>query len=379
LKFPIVLICTKGLANFDLSDREFSAVRKYLEAGNHLFICGPWIAAVLNNDVGTPEAKTFLQDYLHARYIAGESRNSSIIGAAEDPIGDDLSFNIWVPGLPIDFQMTNVIAPTAGSDAIFTYSDGRTAAIKYAGDHKVVYMAFGLEAVDSDQNTLIGDPSAIRSQLLIRIINWLNFIEHDPLQDTADVDSTRSVTASLAGTVTVIEAMTLFWRLQGDHDYTAVDMVENDSGGYTAEIPPPGKAAVVEYYLQTKHTYYDWHSPICAPDSVYRYIAGDVPSCAKNREPFPAAFRMSQNYPNPFNPITAIEYELPKPGSVRLTICDVLGRRIRTLIDTHKPAGRFQMIWDGTNEQGLPVAAGLYFCCMESGEYIKVIKLALLK
>jgi len=70
---------------------------------------------------------------------------------------------------------------------------------------------------------------------------------------------------------------------------------------------------------------------------------------------------------------------LPIPSPVRLIIYDVLGRHIKTLVDSQHSIGHFQIAWDGTDEQNLPVAAGLYFCRMESGDFATVIKLALVK
>jgi hypothetical protein len=93
----------------------------------------------------------------------------------------------------------------------------------------------------------------------------------------------------------------------------------------------------------------------------------------------PAAFKLFPNYPNPFNPTTIIEYEVPTPCRIRLVIYDLLGHQIKTLADTRQPAGHFQIIWDGTNDQSLPVAAGVYFCRMTAGDYVKIIKLALVK
>jgi hypothetical protein len=157
LNFPIVVLNSWVLGNLNFTDEEYSAIQKYLDTGNHLFICGQDIAAVLYNDYGTEEAKAFLHNYMHAEYIAMDSGDLQVMGVANDTISHDLSFQIWQPGLSVEWQNPNVIAPTAGASTIFTYSDGRGAAIKYAGDHKVVYMAFGLEAVDSNVNTNIGD------------------------------------------------------------------------------------------------------------------------------------------------------------------------------------------------------------------------------
>lgn len=97
-----------------------------------------------------------------------------------------------------------------------------------------------------------------------------------------------------------------------------------------------------------------------------------------NVQLFPS-YKLFQNYPNPFNPSTTIEYELPQPNFVRLVIYDLQGRQVKTLVNTQQQAGCFQTVWEGTNDHNLPVAAGMYFCRMEAGEFMKVIKLALVK
>ena len=93
----------------------------------------------------------------------------------------------------------------------------------------------------------------------------------------------------------------------------------------------------------------------------------------------PESYLLFQNYPNPFNPTTTIEYEVANAGPVRLAVHDVLGRHIRTLVDGRQQIGRFRVVWDGIDEHGIPVAAGLYFCRMQAGEFAGTIKLALMK
>ncbi|UCE08522.1 MAG: T9SS type A sorting domain-containing protein, partial [bacterium] len=93
----------------------------------------------------------------------------------------------------------------------------------------------------------------------------------------------------------------------------------------------------------------------------------------------PSSFVIEQNYPNPFNPKTVITYHLPQPSHIRLVIYDLLGRHIKTLVDTRQQSGRFQVTWDAIDEQNQSVAAGVYFCQMEVGKCVKIIKLALVK
>ncbi len=113
-------------------------------------------------------------------------------------------------------------------------------------------------------------------------------------------------------------------------------------------------------------------------DYYANYIIVDV-EAQQNDGKIPTEFKLMQNFPNPFNPSTTIKYELPKAGHVRLVVYDLLGRRIRTMVDTQQQAGQFQTVWDGTDERNVPVTAGVYFCHMEAGDFKKVIKLALVR
>jgi flagellar hook assembly protein FlgD len=69
---------------------------------------------------------------------------------------------------------------------------------------------------------------------------------------------------------------------------------------------------------------------------------------------------LEPNFPNPFNPATLIVYSVPSPGPVRLSIYDITGRMVRTLVEGARPAGRHSIIWDGRNQYGRPAASGVY-------------------
>ncbi|MFQ5651666.1 MAG: FlgD immunoglobulin-like domain containing protein [bacterium] len=75
----------------------------------------------------------------------------------------------------------------------------------------------------------------------------------------------------------------------------------------------------------------------------------------------PDDFTLKQNYPNPFNPTTVIQYGLMEAARITLNIFDVSGRRVRTLVQTDKPAGTYEAVWDGKDQQGLQVSSGIYF------------------
>jgi len=96
-------------------------------------------------------------------------------------------------------------------------------------------------------------------------------------------------------------------------------------------------------------------------------------------EKIPSEFSISSPYPNPFNPITNIDYNLPEDSVVDLTIFDVMGRRVKTLIKNHRAAGYSSIQWDATNDLGESVSAGLYFYTIEAGNFRQTKKMLLMK
>ncbi len=80
----------------------------------------------------------------------------------------------------------------------------------------------------------------------------------------------------------------------------------------------------------------------------------------------PTAFRLSQNYPNPFNPTTQINYDVPRTSQVSLKVYNMLGQHVKTLFEGRKEAGHYAVKWDGSNQRGEQVSAGIYFLRMVS-------------
>jgi len=93
----------------------------------------------------------------------------------------------------------------------------------------------------------------------------------------------------------------------------------------------------------------------------------------------PTAYRLYQNYPNPFNPTTIIPYDLPEASKVSLKIYNILGQEVYNWNFRLQEAGKYQVAWDGTNNQGVPVGSGLYFVKLNAGDYICSKKMILLR
>jgi len=96
-------------------------------------------------------------------------------------------------------------------------------------------------------------------------------------------------------------------------------------------------------------------------------------------ELLPAAYALHQNYPNPFNPVTTIKYDLPENSQVQVAIYDMLGRKVRTLVSGFENAGFNAVQWQGKNDFGLSVGAGVYICQIQAGDFVQTRKMILLK
>ena len=101
---------------------------------------------------------------------------------------------------------------------------------------------------------------------------------------------------------------------------------------------------------------------------------------AVSQQALPMVNELRQNYPNPFNPETTISYDLSTELIVTLTVYDLSGQVVRTLVDDQAmSAGQYQSIWDGRDESGVKVASGVYFYQLRAGEFIAKKKMTLLQ
>ena len=94
----------------------------------------------------------------------------------------------------------------------------------------------------------------------------------------------------------------------------------------------------------------------------------------------PAAFNLYQNFPNPFNPATSIKFDITKRGNVKLVVFDMLGRELSTLINESLNPGTYQVSFDARlHGQGSGLSNGIYFCRLQSENYINTMKMNLIK
>lgn len=128
---------------------------------------------------------------------------------------------------------------------------------------------------------------------------------------------------------------------------------------------------------------YDW--AFDDPNPTYVKTCWDVADSSgsavinHNSGQLPKEFNLGQNHPNPFNPITVIDFALPTASQVKIDIYNVLGQKVRTLVNEEMTANYYSVTWDGTNDNGQAAASGIYFYKIEAGKFQNTKKLMLLK
>lgn len=108
----------------------------------------------------------------------------------------------------------------------------------------------------------------------------------------------------------------------------------------------------------------------------------DVPGTVTSAdEPLaiPARFAISQNYPNPFNPTTQFDYAVSSRSFVSITVYDLLGREVKSLVSDEKAAGVYKAEWDGTDNAGTVLPSGMYLYRMTAGNFAETKKMILMK
>jgi len=179
--------------------------------------------------------------------------------------------------------------------------------------------------------------------------------------------------------------------------------IDNDNNRLVAfavfvfPVLPPGRGSIAKLYFTTGPT---WNpAQACEVDTtlwppIAKYAFSDetgsnefYPIFAKgalevkevSTPTKPTVFSLSQNYPNPFNPKTIIRFALPKDSRVKLEVYNVLGQKVKTLVDEELTPGLKEVEWDGKDHNGFEVASGIYFYRIEANDFSDIKKMVMLK
>jgi hypothetical protein len=161
----------------------------------------------------------------------------------------------------------------------------------------------------------------------------------------------------------------------------------------TAETPRDSVKALVDamgvYFFRNKdHSLQPRNPEVINADAhtlVRRVIElakviNDPKLVAATRSPaIPTQYYLYQNFPNPFNPNTEIKFDLPEAVKVQLSVFNILGQHVTTLVNEVRPAGAYRVIWDSKNAGGSSVASGVYVYQLKAGNFIDAKKMVLIR
>ena len=180
LKTYDIVIWFTGHAEPPLNPADIDNLTSFLDGGGGLFLTGQDLGFKLQHS-------SFLTNYLHAQFVADDSEEGFLTGVPEDPLSGGILGFVVLSGADAASNQPSpdVIAPLHEATPVFTYTpSGRTAALKYEGHYRLVYFAFGFEAL----STLGLESRTLRENLLEKILDWLKGKSTDV--DPLDFEST---------------------------------------------------------------------------------------------------------------------------------------------------------------------------------------------
>lgn len=166
--------------------------------------------------------------------------------------------------------------------------------------------------------------------------------------------------------------------VKGDNTVAVLHFTLNDQNLKSVEVVPFTNAAPKHELM---YVYNEWVNGVPHVQSLNPEFQGGSVTL-DSRAPtasLPTEFALSQNVPNPFNPSTQIHFALPKDAQVNLSVYNVLGQHVTTLVDDFMRAGRQTILWDGADASGTTVASGVYFYKLRAGDFSDTKKMLLLK
>ena len=140
-----------------------------------------------------------------------------------------------------------------------------------------------------------------------------------------------------------------------------------------------GDAAIVEEMIVYWPSGHNDTLEQISTNTFYSFTEGGILSTLQGDEVTSTTFFLGPNYPNPFNPTTSISYSLPEQSAVKMTVFDIRGREVLTLLNEDISPGNYEVQWCGMDQAGNPVSTGVYFCRLEAGTFSHTIKMVYLR
>jgi hypothetical protein len=200
-----------------------------------------------------------------------------------------------------------------------------------------------------------------------------------------NVNSSRGTSNSFGkrGTTVGIEG-SLVYAVDNSSGQVGGYGITNTDGSFTIAELAPGSYTVsvdkVDYSptSMTASPTYDAVTGAALPSTVSLSIDATVTDVATDPV-VPTNYTLDQNYPNPFNPSTQIPFSLPQNEKVTLTIYNIIGQKIATLVDGTLAAGTHVVTWNGRDSRGMTLSSGVYFYMLKTSSFTATKRMTLLK
>jgi subtilisin family serine protease len=374
MRYKTVIWFTEwNVPTLDSTDR--AVLASYLDSGGKkLFLSGEenaWdlcdptgVGQGTQYDLSGGKSRIFYETYLKGHFVADDAGTSSVIGVTGDEIGDGLSFLRNQPGRGSG-QNPDVISPINGGTSIFAYKDGtypgQSAGVKFKGNYSLVSFSFGGYESIVDSTT--------RMTVMDRVLKYLLGYSIS-VSDVADNPSLPIRVDATLTTSDPNQTVELLWTVNGQQPYHRAAMTKAGLIYSGSIVPSAGSVAVrdIEYFVLVKTT--DGYLPY----TIHKFAVNIPASVRQIDTKIPTEFSLSQNYPNPFNPSTQIRFSVAQTRHVTLSVYDMLGRNVATLINDVKEPGEYSVDWNAA-----AMSSGVYFYRLEAGTFSSLKSMVLIR
>ena len=295
---------------------------------------------------------------------ASSTRSVTVVNTGSSS-GEDLMFTV-AENPPADW-----LTVTPESD---TLNAGSSADLTLSFDAAALGIGTYSTTLEVSSNDPANPLATISVELTVEGVAVLT-LQHDSLAfDTVTVGQNASrmvyVYNTGSGALNVSDIIASDPAFSADH--SAFSLPAGDSLALTVTFAP---AMVGDYSGELKIV-----SNAAAADTARIYLHGTGGAMVGiGSGVLPETFAVGQNYPNPFNPTTRIDFQVPAAGAVELTIYNMLGQKVRTLVEQPFAPGYYHAEWDGRNDLGAPVSSGIYLYRFQAGAFQAVRKMIFMK
>ncbi|GBE27830.1 hypothetical protein BMS3Bbin03_01760 [bacterium BMS3Bbin03] len=150
---------------------------------------------------------------------------------------------------------------------------------------------------------------------------------------------------------------------------------------YTAISKAPAEAVGISVRARFNRTSMGtaWFDDFSVEELTFVATAVNESPLANRDNKIPVKYTLIQNYPNPFNPTTMIGYQLPEISHVTLSIYNIMGQKVATLVDRTEAGGSYHVIWNGKSSTGESLPSGIYFYQLRTKSFTMIKKMTLMK